>query len=222
MRNGRLLAFPISISKVKTPPKGRRLIGMTKAKELAIVEWQPDGNCKMVTLMPKVGYPWYAIGDWDGDGKANETIVLKGNRLLLFREQNDGQWRKSGELNLPSNLQKRSPSWLESLEGYEWGVSFVYPSGQVPLFFWEGRWHWGKRNEQIRLFISDWDGDRQKDKLLARISPNAKALTLQLMLGGARLSDRKRSIFQRLRYGDWRAVSIAATDKLGDGTCLRC
>lgn len=111
------------------------------------------------------------------------------------------------------------PPWLD---GYEWGVSFLYPpSEQVPLFFWQERWHWGKRNEQIRLFVSDWDGDGQKDRLLARISPNAKTLTLQLMLSGGRLSDRKRSIFQRLQFGDWRVASITAIDKLGDGTCLR-
>jgi len=212
MHNGRLVAHPTPfVFTWISSTGGRRLIGIVESsgsKEVAVAEWMPDGKWKVEKLGITGLYHNYAfaIGDWDGDGEDNTSIVLKDQNTLFFQKQPKGGWQKVKERRIMK-------SW--GISGTEWGVQ-IHRDDEVPLFFWRGQWCFGQPNEAVSLFSGDWDGNGQPDKLLVRVSPDGKTLTMHLALESKQ--SKKQHLSHRFRFADWEVIKwIAATNQLGDG-----
>ncbi len=213
MRRGRLVVYPTPFAEAKVSSTGgRKFIGITRSKETAVGERLPNGEWKVEVLMSTPTPFWsYALGDWDGDGEDNEALLSADGSVRVFRCSN-GRWRQVEELKVSGTAM---PCFINETK---WGVE-VNHYHDLPLFFWRGRWHVGQKEEEVYLFTADWDGDGRTDKLLARIAPNSKTLTLDLMLKSG--DERSRFAFQQLQFADWLVASVTATEKLENGRwCL--
>lgn len=112
MRNGKFVTFPIPLAgRVRASmPKGRRLVGKTeKGGDVAVAELLPDGKWQVQILFPKAmrgdSLHGYDIGDLDGSGQDDDVVVLmgsRGERMVWFRRQPDGRWKKESEVVLPA------------------------------------------------------------------------------------------------------------------------
>jgi len=213
MKNGRIVAYPTPfVHATVSWTGGKRLIGvvrMGKHSEVTVVQLLPNGEWRL-EKPPEYGIA--AIGDWGGDGEDNTALVLKRGKglILVFQRQPNGKWRKVEEIKLPVSTY--------SIYGQEWGVETL-PS-DIPLFFWQGRWHLGQEGETIHRFRGDWDGDGQPDELLVRVSPDHKTVTMHLTLALNRPKEQRRYLEWKQHFTDWQIhpwrTGVLATDQLGD------
>ncbi len=214
MRQGRFVTFPVPLADVQTSrPKGRRLIGKTKetkAGDFAVAELQSNGEWRVQVLSPNTSI--YAIGDVDGSGQDDDAFVFRGSngeRMLWFQRQPNGQWRKAGELTLPIG---KGQVLSHNVAVKEWGVQVALMKAhfpQLPLLFWDGKWHIGKTDERVKDLNADWDGDGRNDRLIVRYFSETVTFLF-------RCSSDLRSQKQTLRFGGWKVMDATATNELGD------
>lgn len=223
IRKGQFETFPVPYKDVRAvKPKGQRLIGKNVRGDIVVAERLSDGKWQEQLLLPKgTGFlfNYYNLGDLDGNGQDDDAIVLagsKGERVLWFRRFPDGRWRKAGELSLPTGKGQEYHLYQVTEYGAELLVS-VRPtmSLPLPLLFHNGRWQVGQPDEAAYLFVGDWDGDKQRDKLLVHFVRKASKVRLLAHSSGKghiSLPDER-----ALTFGSWQVLAAGATDKLGDG-----